>query len=165
MYRKKWLDILWSIFILIALLAGPLLSGCKASVSGETPTYTYTAGVLGTPTTKNPFAALAVTNLYNADGLPQVYEPLLMWTNNYTTAIPLLAKSWEYKAATKAWTFHLDEKAKFSDGTQVTASDVKYSWDTALKITGDSTNVLITMVKSIAVVDTKTVTIELKDAF
>jgi len=51
-----------------------------------------------------------------------------------TDLVPRLAKSWEVSADGIVYTFHLDEKAKFNDGTPVTAEDVKYSIDRMILI-------------------------------
>jgi ABC-type transport system substrate-binding protein len=40
-----------------------------------------------------------------------------------------VADKWESSADAKTWTFTLNPKAKFSDGTPITAADVKWSWD------------------------------------
>ncbi|MCX6013525.1 MAG: ABC transporter substrate-binding protein, partial [Chloroflexi bacterium] len=153
----RWLLVICSVLLLII----PLLSGCRAQqTSGET--VIYTVGVLEFPRTKNPFAALGAKTDFNA--LTQVYEPLLAHTDNFNTALPILAKRWEYDTATKTWTFHLDEKAKFSDGTAVTASDVKYSWDTTLNVAKLFPTALL-MIKSITVADAQTVKFELNQPY
>lgn len=51
-----------------------------------------------------------------------------------TEIVPRLAKSWEVSADGTVYTFHLDERAKFNDGTPVTAEDVKYSIDRTILI-------------------------------
>jgi len=47
---------------------------------------------------------------------------------------PKLAKSWDVSADGTVYTFHLNENAKFNDGTPVTADDVKYSIDRTILI-------------------------------
>ena len=50
---------------------------------------------------------------------------------NYQTGeyVPLIAERWEVSDDKKVFTFHLNKKAKFSDGTSVTTKDVKAFWD------------------------------------
>lgn len=50
---------------------------------------------------------------------------------NYRTGeyVPLVAERWEISADKKVFTFHLNKKAKFADGTPVTTKDVKAFWD------------------------------------
>jgi oligopeptide transport system substrate-binding protein len=40
-----------------------------------------------------------------------------------------VADKWESSADAKTWTFTLNPNAKFSDGSPITASDVKWSWE------------------------------------
>ncbi len=40
-----------------------------------------------------------------------------------------VADKWESSADAKTWTFTLNPNAKFSDGSPITASDVKWTWD------------------------------------
>ncbi len=49
---------------------------------------------------------------------------------------PQIAKSWEFSEDRKSITFKIDERAKFWDGTPVTAHDVKWSFDRAVSLGG-----------------------------
>jgi len=49
-----------------------------------------------------------------------------------TTVQPDLADSWENSPDFKTFTFHLNPKAKFSDGHPVTSEDVKYTYETII---------------------------------
>lgn len=66
-----------------------------------------------------------------AEGVQYLYDSLM--TSSYdeaAVAYPLLAKSVSYDPdKPKFATFHLNPKAKFSDGTPVTAADVVYTFD------------------------------------
>ena len=42
--------------------------------------------------------------------------------------MPAAAEKWEANADATVWTFYLDEKAKFHDGTPVMADDFMYAW-------------------------------------
>ena len=44
---------------------------------------------------------------------------------------PYVFASWEPNADSTVWTFKIDPKAKFSDGSAITAADVKGSWEMA----------------------------------
>jgi peptide/nickel transport system substrate-binding protein len=48
------------------------------------------------------------------------------------SAKPELAKSWSHAGKAIKWTFNLNEKAKFTNGRDVTAEDVKFSLDRVL---------------------------------
>ena len=43
--------------------------------------------------------------------------------------VPLLAERWQISADQKIFTFYLNKKARFSDGTKVTTKDVQAFWD------------------------------------
>ena len=55
---------------------------------------------------------------------------------DYSKVIPELAESWTLSPDRKVLTFKLKANAKFSDGSPVTAEDVKWSFDRALALGG-----------------------------
>ena len=58
-----------------------------------------------------------------------VYETLIgLDPKDNKTLIPRLATKWEGDSTQTNFTFTLDPKAKFADGTSVTSTDVKFSW-------------------------------------
>ena len=59
-----------------------------------------------------------------------IYNQLVELTPNAKKLVPGLATSWKISNGGKTYTFHLRD-AKFSDGSPVTAADVKFSWDRA----------------------------------
>jgi peptide/nickel transport system substrate-binding protein len=63
--------------------------------------------------------------------LGNVYDGLLRVTKDGTSVEPALATSWDTSADGLTWTFHLRDGVKFSDGTPLTANDVKVSLDLA----------------------------------
>jgi ABC-type transport system substrate-binding protein len=104
----------------------------EAGVVAVSDDYTFTTpmeyqlnvGVQSLPSTNNPF--LAVDGEADAAHIGIMYEPLVHY-NNMGEVLPLLAESWDYDDDTMKWTITLDPDAKFSNGTQVTAYDVKFS--------------------------------------
>lgn len=56
-----------------------------------------------------------------------MYQTLVTLANNNHTLVPELATSWHANSNHTVWTFDLNPKARFSDGTPVTSSDVKFS--------------------------------------
>lgn len=58
-----------------------------------------------------------------------MYEPLCMPLMDGSVE-PWIAESWEFDEAQNAWVFHLDERARWSDGTPLTAHDVAFTFDT-----------------------------------
>ncbi len=53
---------------------------------------------------------------------------------------PGVADSWESNEDATEWTFHLNPNAKFSDGTPLTANDVKWTWDWLVNPASTSVN-------------------------
>ncbi|HEX3109863.1 MAG TPA: ABC transporter substrate-binding protein, partial [Thermoanaerobaculia bacterium] len=73
--------------------------------------------------TVNPILA---TSKYDRMVDNYVFTPLV-YLDATLRPIPGLAKSWDISADGKSYTFHLNEKATFSDGTPVLASDVLWT--------------------------------------
>jgi peptide/nickel transport system substrate-binding protein len=62
--------------------------------------------------------------------LSPVYNGLVVFDpHGFPKIIGDLAKSWEKSEDGKTWTFKLHEGVKFHDGAELTAEDVKTSWD------------------------------------
>lgn len=93
--------------------------------------------------------------------LSAVYDTLVTLGKDNKTIVPDLAKSWEISPDVTTFTFHLDPAAKFSDGTPVTAEDVKWSLTRLATIKGGA-SYLMDSVKSITVKDPQTVVITTK---
>ena len=63
-----------------------------------------------------------------------IYETLVRWDNHSEDfgIVPGLARSWEISEDRTTYTFHLDPKAKWSDGEAVSADDVIFAWRRAI---------------------------------
>lgn len=88
--------------------------------------------------------------------IQQVLETLVTYDNG--EASPLLAESWE-NPDPLTWTFHLRQDVEFSDGTPLTAHDVKASLDRLISLEKALTP-LFTAVTETRVDDDHTFTIE-----
>ena len=56
-------------------------------------------------------------------------QRLVYYERDTLKIVPQLAKSWKVSSDGLAYTFHLDERARFNDGSPVTAQAVKFSLD------------------------------------
>ena len=92
----------------------------------------------------------------------QIYDQLVMQLPGFTDPQPGLAESWDVSPDSLTYTFHLRD-AKFSDGSPVTADDVKFSMDRILDpaVKADWA-FLYPNIDSFEVVDPKTVVMHMK---
>jgi peptide/nickel transport system substrate-binding protein len=136
---------------LAALMTGP------AFAAGS-----MTLGMQLEPTNLDPTsgAAAAIDEVV----FPNLFEGLVRVASDGGVN-PGLAKSWDLSADGLTYTFHLVTGAKFHDGADFDASDVKFSFDRAMA--DDSTNAqkgLFEPIETIEIVDRATVKITLKRA-
>ncbi len=75
----------------------------------------------------NSLDPFAIPTTEQAVMINQVYNRLLDLDNNFVVS-PELAESWESNEDATEWTFHLRSGVKFSDGKELTAKDVVYSY-------------------------------------
>lgn len=67
-----------------------------------------------------------------------MYDTLVTFDgNNFKKVVPLLATSWQVLDGGRKYVFHLDPKAKFSDGTPVTSADVVWSEQRLVNLKGN----------------------------
>ncbi len=104
-------------------------------------------------------------NTLSAEIFGAMYETLL--TMNPLTADydPGLAEKWTISDDKKTFTFYLDKRAKWSDGSEITAEDVKWTYQTILdpkNITGPH-KLEMERFQSAEVVDTHTIRFRAKD--
>ncbi len=86
----------------------------------------------------------------------------LVWKDE-TGVIPLVAKDWTISDDNKTYTFNLNENIKFTDGTPLTAEDVKFSFDYLKEHPYQW--VSVAPVEQVTAVDEKTVKIVLNDIY
>ncbi|MFY9915775.1 MAG: ABC transporter substrate-binding protein [Nocardioidaceae bacterium] len=89
-----------------------------------------------------------------------LYSRLVQANPDGTEIVPDIATSWDISADGLTYTFTLRDDAKFSDGSTVTAEDVRWSIDRSRKYDG-GWGFLMTAVKKITAPDDTTVVIEL----
>jgi peptide/nickel transport system substrate-binding protein len=89
--------------------------------------------------------------------LTAMYETLLgLDQTDNKTLVPRLAEKWSSNADETQFTFNLNPKATFSDGSPVTSADVKFSWE-RLKGVAGAASYLAMNIKSIDTPDPETV--------
>jgi len=90
--------------------------------------------------------------------LSAVYETLLTIGLDNHSLTPVLAQSWESNSNQTQFTFHLNPKAAFADGSPVEAKDVKWSFERLANLKA-SASYFMDGVKSIEAPDAHTVVI------
>ena len=63
-----------------------------------------------------------------------IYDRLVAYKGSSTDLVPSLATKWDVSPDGKTYTFYLRHGVKFHDGTELTAKDVKFSFDRMIKI-------------------------------
>jgi peptide/nickel transport system substrate-binding protein len=91
------------------------------------------------------------------------YQTLVTLSNDNHTLIPEVATSWSANADHTVWTFKLNPKAKFSDGSPITAADVSFSL-LRLKNLAGSASYLVSFMKGVTTPDPHTVVVTLTRA-
>lgn len=91
----------------------------------------------------------------SSTSLANLYD-LLVFPNADGSMSPSLADSWESSNGGLTWTFELRQDVKFHDGSELTASDVVYSFD-RLKAIGEGFAYLAATAESAIAVDDYTV--------
>lgn len=79
------------------------------------------------PKTFNPLIA---SDAYSSQIIDMVLSPLVSVDPFTMQTIPALAKSWTISDDKKTYTFNLREGVKFSDGVEITADDVIFTFET-----------------------------------
>ncbi len=99
--------------------------------------------------------------------LRNVYDPLVRVAGNPPEAAPGLAESWSVSADGKSYTFKLSDAATFQNGAPVTAEDVIYSFQRAMRLAKGNSWMIRGVVdpEAITAQDAKTVRFDLVAPF
>lgn len=68
-------------------------------------------------------------NSFSAGLMSLMFEPLVSLHSTEDRPIGILADRWEISADSMTFTFHIDPRARWSDGVQITAEDVQFYYD------------------------------------
>lgn len=142
-----------------SLLAGSLAVGLSASALAASDSVTVCQTL--EPPVLDPTAGAAQAIKEVTYG--NIFEGLLA-INAKGELTPKLATSWDISADHKTYTFHLHPGVKFSDGTDLTAADVKFSLERATA--PDSKNSqkwIFTPIAAVETPDPLTVKVTLKE--
>ena len=68
-------------------------------------------------------------NSFSAELMGMMFEPLVSLHSTEDREVGILADSWSVSEDGKTFTFHVDPRAKWSDGKAITAEDVQFFYD------------------------------------
>ncbi len=97
--------------------------------------------------------------------LQQIMEPLFTVSNDGKTVKPWLARSYSVSSDKLTYTIKLRKGVDFSNGTPMTAADVKFSIDQDTKTGSDGWGYINSAIKEVKALDRSTVEIDLKYAW
>lgn len=115
-------------FTLAVFATALVLAGCsggfsKKAQAGKAGVFRYP--IVTNPTTLDPGI---VQDGDTIDLLQQVYEGLVMWSEN-NEPIGNLAENWDIEDGGRTYVFHLKKGVKFHSGREVKAADFKWSFE------------------------------------
>jgi peptide/nickel transport system substrate-binding protein len=141
-----------------ALLAKPAAARQDASTpaAGAGCSGAITWALESDPSNLIPYGGVSTSNMW---GKELMYDSLLEWDRDLAVQ-PALAESYEVNDDATSYTFHLRQGVLFHNGQEMTAKDVKYSFDTALDPPAPGIQVaFLANIASVEAVDDYTVTI------
>ena len=111
------------------------------------------------------YNAYTDNNTYTRMTFDLMYETLITTDPVTTEFEPYLADRWEVADGYRTFTFHIDERAKWSDGTPVLAEDVKWTFDVCMDPASDAGSIygIFAQYESPEILDERTVRFRLKD--
>src|SRR5213592_2526355 len=130
--RRTWLIVLLTLVVLATMPSIPAAAQTRFVFANESPYDTM-----------DPHAAFDVGRVAVRLNL---YDGLYRWLDNPPVLHPWLAESHSVSSDGLTYTFKLRRGAKFHDGAEVTAEDVRYSIERILALKKGAASLLSTMV-------------------
>jgi peptide/nickel transport system substrate-binding protein len=149
--------------IFSALAAVPMV-GAQASDDETTGTepedLTFTVGIGGTVDSFNPFNGIVAESF---EMWALMYDYMITYSLEDMSPQPGLAESWETSDDGKTWTFHIRSGVKWSDGEDLTAEDIAYTYSRIIDKGPEAATwaSYLSSVKSATAPDAETVVLEL----
>lgn len=157
---KKTLTI-WMLFLVVMML-----SACAGTEENQSNTQSNDSNTL-VMSWPNDIGELN-PHLYSPNEMfaqAMVYDPLITYNQDGTLS-PGLAETWEISEDGKTYTLTLRENVLYSDGSKLTAGNVKRNIDTVINnIASHSWLESIAVIDQVSVVDDSTVIISLKEPY
>ncbi len=153
---KKAVKVLFGLAVASMVLA----AGCsKPAAAAKDAVKTIVYGTTDKVSDMDPASAY---DIHTWDVFQNIDKGLLAYTPGTTDIVPGLASGYDVNAAGDEFTFHLRPGLKFTDGTPLTASVVKWSIDRVIALGGDPSWLVSDFVKEVTAKDDATVVFTLK---
>lgn len=121
--RTRWVA---AAALLLAGLAPALAVAGSAPAHAADDQVTLTVGMTNDADSLNPFVGIEATSF---EMWALEYDYLITYSTKDLSVEPSLATSWDTSDDGLTWTFHLTDKAMWSDGKPLTAADVAYTYN------------------------------------
>jgi peptide/nickel transport system substrate-binding protein len=153
---------LFSMLVVLMILASTILVGCGGPQVPAAGGGTLIYGSMWEPSALNPIVAPDVVTKWI---LEMIFDGLVA-INDKMEIIPELATSWDISPDGTVYTFKLRKDVKWHDGQDLTANDVKFTYDTIIDPNQPKTlaKTDYALVDKIEVIDPQTVKFTLKSA-
>ncbi len=147
------------VLIGVALVAAVALAGGKEEGAAKAAMKTLVYATTEHVTDMDPANAY---DFHTWELFQNIGAGLLMYKPGTTELVPGLAESYTVNDAGDVYTFKLRQGLKYTDGTPLTASVVKWSIERVIKLEGDPSWLVTSYVDSVDAVDDTTVRFNLK---
>lgn len=124
MFRKRYLPVLMAV---LGLVLSPHFAGAIGKPLPSKPAYGGTL-VWGTQFKPAPLNPITTTNTVSLELINLIFNGLIRLTPSGEMG-PDLAERWELSADGRAYTFYLRKGVYFHDGVELTADDVRFSYE------------------------------------
>ena len=138
-----------------AMLSGGLAQAADAPQRGGTLAY-------GRYADSNYLDPVMMEGNNNIWILSNLYDTLLLPTDDGKGVVPGLASKWSMSADDQALTMTLRDNLRFSDGSPITAEDVKWSLERASKPGNGEWQFMVDSISNVTIQDEHTIVIHLK---
>lgn len=143
---------------MIRMLALTILFVSLGLALAQTPGGVLRVGTNSDPATLNPYV---FGNEFDRNAFRPIYDSLLDYDLMTYDVVPALIESYEPSDDGRTWTLNVRQGVTFHDGSPMTAADVVWSFEQALKPEATRTAPLLSFVEAVEAVDDHTVAVSL----
>jgi peptide/nickel transport system substrate-binding protein len=146
--------------LLATVALGGAVVGTPGAAASDDDPVTFTVALNDEVDSLNPFLGV---NAASYEMWTLTYDYLIGYKMTDMSPEPMLAEDWDTTEDGLTWTFHMRDDVKWSDGEDLTASDVAYTYNRILtgKVEGNNWESYLNNAESITATDDQTLVIQL----